>query len=40
MNLNDTNDGMVPLYPPSAAQNPPPKVPEKNIPKQQTKMDN
>ena len=31
MNLNDTNDGMVPL---------PPKMPEKNIPKQQqTKMD-
>ena len=36
MNLNDTEDGMVPLYQPPAA---PPKVPEKNIPKQQTKMD-
>ena len=35
MNLNDTNDGMVPLYPPQT----PPKAPEKNIPKQQTKMD-
>lgn len=45
MNLNDTEDGMVPLYhsqsqpqqpPPKQA---PPKIPEKNIPKQQTKMD-
>ena len=35
MNLNDNNDGMVPLYPPQT----PPKAPEKNIPKQQTKMD-
>ena len=49
MNLNDNNDGMVPLYPPSSASSPPssapvynpapPKAPEKNIPKQQTKMD-
>jgi hypothetical protein len=36
MNLNDTNEGMVPLYPPPQT---PPKAPEKNIPKQQTKMD-
>jgi len=40
MNLNDTNDGMVPLYPSSSSdQPPPPKVYEKNIPKQQTTMD-
>ena len=50
MNLNDTDDGMVPLYssqvveskqPPQAQKyvQAPPKVPEKNIPKQQTKMD-
>ena len=54
MNLNDTDDGMVPLYPskpqPPPKQPPQPqqyqyqqevplKVPEKNIPKQQTKMD-
>ncbi len=49
MNLNDTDDGMVPLYasqmenkqPPQAQQyvQAPPKAPEKNIPKQQTKMD-
>jgi hypothetical protein len=39
MNLNDTEDGMVPLYQPPAPKPVPPKVPEKNIPKQQTKMD-
>jgi hypothetical protein len=48
MNLNDTNDGMVPLYPkappppppPQApAQGPPPMSSEKNIPKQQITMD-
>jgi hypothetical protein len=43
MNLNDTDDGMVPLYPPkqppSPPQKTPPKIPEKNIPKQQTTMD-
>jgi hypothetical protein len=50
MNLNDSNDGMVPLYPPASSQPPqppppqqyqpaPPKVYEKNIPKQQTTMD-
>lgn len=42
MNLNDSNDGMVPLYPPASSQPqqpPPPKVYEKNIPKHQTTMD-
>ena len=52
MNLNDTDSGMVPLYPPTPPPKQPPqpqqyqyqqevplKVPEKNIPKQQTKMD-
>lgn len=43
MNLNDTDDGMVPLYPskqsPPPPQKTPPKIPEKNIPKQQTTMD-
>jgi hypothetical protein len=40
MNLNDTEDGMVPLYQQPPTPKPaPPKVPEKNIPKQQTKMD-
>ena len=49
MNLNDMNDGMVPLYPPTSSQPqpqpqqqqmpPPPKTYEKNIPKQQTTMD-
>ncbi len=46
MNLNDSNDGMVPLYPPASSQPPPqqmapppPKTYEKNIPKQQTTMD-
>jgi hypothetical protein len=42
MNLNDSDDGMVPLYPPSSSDKPkppPPKVYEKNIPKQQTTMD-
>jgi len=46
MNLNDTNDGMVPLYPSPASQAPPPPPApappmssEKNIPKQQITMD-
>ena len=42
MNLNDSNDGMVPLYPPAPSQpqqQNPPKVPEKNMPKHQTTMD-
>jgi len=44
MNLNDTNDGMVPLYPPvpSQPQQPQqnsPKAPEKNIHKYQPTMD-
>jgi hypothetical protein len=44
MNLNDSNDGMVPLYPQASNQPqqpppPPPKVYEKNMPKHQTTMD-
>lgn len=39
MNLNDTEDGMVPLYQQQAPTQAPPKLPEKNIPKQQTTMD-
>ncbi len=39
MNLNDTEDGMVPLYQQPPPKQAPPKIPEKNIPKQQTKMD-
>jgi len=48
MNLNDMDEGMVPLYPPPQSQAPPPPQPpppappmssEKNIPKQQITMD-